>query len=68
LVAFDPLQPPEAVQAVAFALVQLRVEELPLMTDDGVALSDTLGGVGPDATVTVTDCVAVPPAPVHISV
>ena len=66
--ALDPLQPPDAVQLVALVLVQLRVEELPLVTVDGVALKVTVGTVGPDATVTVTDCAAVPPAPVQVSV
>jgi hypothetical protein len=67
-VAFIPDQPPEAVQAVALALVQLRVEELPVVTVVGVALKVTVGTVGPEATVTVTDCAAVPPAPVQVSV
>ena len=66
--ALVPVQPPEAVQDVAFVLVQLRVEELPLMTVVGVALKVTVGTVGPEATVTVTDCAAVPPAPVHVRV
>ena len=67
LTDFEPVQPPEAVQAVAFVVVQLSVDELPLVTVVGVALSDTVGGVGPAATVTVTDCAAVPPAPVQVS-
>lgn len=67
LTDFEPVQPPEAVQAVAFVVVQLSVDELPLVTVVGVALNDTVGGVGPEATVTVTDCVAVPPAPVQVS-
>lgn len=66
--AFVPLQPPEAVQPVALVLVQLRVDELPLVTVVGVALRVTVGTVGPAATVTVTDCAAVPPSPVHVSV
>lgn len=65
---FVPVQPPEAVQAVAFELVQLSVDELPLVTVVGVALNDTVGGVGPVATVMVTDCAAEPPAPVQVSV
>jgi hypothetical protein len=63
-----PVHPPDAVQALAFVLVQLSVEEPPLVTVVGVAFSDTVGGVGPAATVTVTDCAAVPPAPVQVSV
>lgn len=66
--AFVPVQPPEAVQVVALVLVQFNVEELPLVTVVGVALNDTVGGVGPAATVTVTDCAAVPPAPMQVSV
>ena len=65
---FVPVQPPEAVQAVAFVLVQLSVDEPPLVTVVGVAVNDTEGGVGPAATVTVTDCAAEPPAPVQVSV
>lgn len=67
-VALVPVQPPEAVQALAFVLVQFSVEESPLVIVVGAALNDTVGGVGPDATVTVTDCAAVPPAPVQVSV
>jgi hypothetical protein len=65
LVAFAPDQPPEAVQAVALEAAQLRVELLPLVTELGKALKVTAGAA--PLTETVTDCEAVPPAPVQVS-
>ena len=44
----------------------VNVELPPLATLVGLALKETLGGV--DETVTVVDCVAEPPPPVHVSV
>ena len=38
-----PLQAPDAVQAVAFAAVQLSVELVPFVTELGAALRDTVG-------------------------
>ena len=38
-----PLQAPDAVQAVAFAAVQLSVELFPFATVLGAALRDTVG-------------------------
>ena len=38
-----PLQPPDAVQAVAFAAVQLSVELVPLATELGAAPRETVG-------------------------
>jgi hypothetical protein len=38
-----PLQAPDAVQAVAFAAVQLSVELVPFATELGAALRDTVG-------------------------
>jgi hypothetical protein len=67
LTACGPLQPPDAVQAVALAAVQVRFEALPLLTLVGLALSDTVGAGGAE-TVTVADCDAEPPAPVQVSV
>jgi hypothetical protein len=67
LTDFEPVQPPEAVHAVALVVVQLSVDESPLVTVVGVASNDTVGGIGPAATVTVTVCIAVPPAPVQVS-
>lgn len=49
-----PLHPPLAVQEEAFAEDQLSVEEPPLTTEAGVAVSETVG-VGTGLTVTVTD-------------
>jgi hypothetical protein len=66
LVATDPLQAPEAVQAVASVEDQVNVEPPPLDTLLGLALSDTLGGVAD--VVTVADCDAEPAAPVHVIV
>jgi hypothetical protein len=66
LVARAPVQPPEAVQAVALVEVQVRVELDPLTTLVGLAWSETLGGSA--ETETVTDCAAVPPGPVHVKV
>jgi hypothetical protein len=65
-VATDPDQPPEAVQAVALVDDQVTVELPPLATLVGLALKETLGGLA--ETVTVADCDAEPPAPVHVSV
>jgi hypothetical protein len=65
---FAPLQPPLAVQLVAFVDDQLTVDEPPLVTDRGDAVSDTVGG-GAGLTVIVTDCAAVAPPPaVQVSV
>ncbi len=60
-----PLQPPEAVQEVAFVVDQLKVELLPLTMELGLAARLTVGAG--DVTVTVADCAALPPAPVHVS-
>jgi hypothetical protein len=66
LVARAPDQPPDAAQDVALVEVQVSVELPPLTTLVGVALTDTVG-VGAD-TETVTDCPAVPPAPLQVNV
>ncbi len=64
-VAIVPVQPPDAVQAVALVDDQVKVELPPLATLVGLALRETLGrGV---ETVIVADCVADPPAPVQVS-
>ena len=61
-----PLQPPEAVQDVAFVEDQVNVEVPPLATVLGLAVRVTVGaGV---VTETVADCAALPPAPVQVSV
>lgn len=51
LVAWPPLHPPEAPQLVALVELQVRVEEPPLGTLDGLAVIVTDGA---ELTVTVT--------------
>jgi len=63
LVASGPLQPPDAVQAVALVEFQLNVEAPPLATVVGVAMNVMVG-----ATLTVIfDGTLVPPGPLQIS-
>jgi hypothetical protein len=66
LTAFAPDQPPEAVHAVALVDVQLRVELAPLFTLVGEAPRAMVGG--DPVTETVTDCDALPPAPLQLKV
>ncbi len=66
LVASLPDQAPDATQEVALVEVQDRVEALPLVTVLGLALRATVGAG--ELTVTVADCAALPPPPVHVSV
>jgi hypothetical protein len=66
LVASLPDQAPEAVQEVAWVADQLRVELLPLATVLGLAVKLTVGAG--EVTDTVTDCAALPPAPLQVSV
>jgi hypothetical protein len=61
-----PLQPPEAVQEVAFVEDQVRVELLPLVTVLGLAPMVTTGAAGD--TVTVAASVALPLGPVQVRV
>jgi hypothetical protein len=63
----EPLQPPDAVQLVAFVEVHVKVDLLPLTTPVGSALSAMVGG-GADSTDTVTRRLALPPVPVQLSV
>jgi hypothetical protein len=65
LTALEPLQPPDAVQAVALLLDQVSMEEVPAFTLLGAALSVTIGALL--ETVTVADCVADPAGPVQVS-
>jgi len=60
----SPDQSPEALQDVAPVDDQLRIEAVPLGTNPGLAVNDTVGG---GSTVTVTDALALPPAPVQVS-
>jgi hypothetical protein len=65
LIALLPDQPPEAVQAVVLVDDQVSVVAAPLLTVLGAAERLTVGaGV---LTVTVADCVALPPLPVQVS-
>ena len=61
---------PVIVIPVALLAVTVKVEELPLVIDMGLALIVTVGvpDVPPDPTVIVTDAVAVPPDPVAVAV
>ena len=64
-VALVPDQSPEAAQVVALVEDQISVEDPPLVTDVGFAVSDTVGAV--DAvTVTRADTLVLPPAPVQV--
>jgi hypothetical protein len=66
LVATAPLQPPEAVHAVAFCDVQLRLDEAPLATVVGDAVSATVGAG--EVTAICAEVEAEPPGPVQVSV
>ncbi len=61
-----PVQAPEAVHEVALVEDQVSVESAPFAIDAGFAVSDTVGTGG--ATVTNADALALPPAPVQVSV
>lgn len=67
LVAIWPCHPPEAVQDLVLADVQVRVELPPLVTVVGAAVN-VADGVSSSITDTSTDWVAVPPDPVQASV
>jgi len=67
LVARAPVQPPEALQAVAFLVDQLSVELPPELIATGVAVNATVGI--PDAwTVSTAADEAEPPAPLQVRV
>jgi hypothetical protein len=63
-VALLPDHAPEAVQEAASADDQVSVEDPPLATEVGFAVSDT---VGRGSTVTVAEALALPPEPVQVS-
>jgi hypothetical protein len=67
LVALAPLQPPEAVHEVAFVELHMRVAAVPVPIIVGLADSVTDGAGGAAVTVTVTEAVPTPPAPVQFS-
>jgi hypothetical protein len=58
-----PDHAPEAVHEVALVDDQVSVEDAPLATEVGFAVSDT---VGRGNTVTVADALALPPEPVQV--
>jgi hypothetical protein len=68
LVALLPDQAPEAVHEVALVADQLTVELDPLTTMLGLAVTVTVGAAALAFTEIVTVCVALPPAPLHVSV
>jgi hypothetical protein len=63
LVAFPPVQPPDAVQVVAWVAAHSRTDVAPALMVVGFAERATLGGVSTTETVAVL--VAVPPLPVQ---
>jgi len=65
LVALDPDHAPLAVQLAALVALQVSVDDPPLATVSGLAVSVTTGA---GATVTVTLLAADPPVPLHASV
>lgn len=67
LVALLPDQAPDAVQVVAFAADQLRVEASPVVTELGLAEKLIVGAAATAVTETAVVPVALPPAPVHVS-
>ena len=66
LVATAPLQPPEAVHAVASPEFQVKSELAPLVTVEGAAVNVTVGA-GP-VTTTLADRETTPPGPVQVRV
>ena len=66
LVALLPDQAPDAVQAVALVETHVKLELPPLATVLGLALRATVA-VGFGLTVTVVDCVALPPVPLQVN-
>jgi hypothetical protein len=65
-VASAPLQPPEAVQAVALVDDHVNAEVAPLLMVVGFAVRVTAGAGA--VTDTVADCAALPPLPVQVKV
>lgn len=63
-----PDQPPDAVHELALVLDHVSKDVLPLITLVGLAVKDTVGAGTLPLTVTVADCVAVPPVPVQLNV
>jgi hypothetical protein len=65
-VAFEPAQPPDAVQAVALVDDQLSEDAAPFLTVAGLAVRVTVGAG--EVTDTVADCTALPPLPLQVRV
>jgi hypothetical protein len=65
LIAWLPLQAPEAVHEVALVADQFNIEPLPLAIVLGLAVTLTVGAAV--VTETVADCVALPPVPTQVS-
>ena len=65
-VACEPLQPPEAEQAVALVDDQVNTAVAPLLIVTGFAVRVTAGAAV--VTDTVADCAALPPLPLQVSV
>ena len=64
-----PDHAPEAAQEAASVDDQVSVEDAPLATEVGFAVSDTVGtggGGGMPDTMTVTEVLAMPPEPVQV--
>jgi hypothetical protein len=66
-VALVPLQLPDAVQVVAFVVLQVSVEAAPLATVEGLAEKLSVGA-GAAVAVTLALLEIVPPAPLQASV
>lgn len=70
-VALLPLQLPEAVQEVALAELQVKVEALPEVNEVGLAVMVTVGAGGGGTALTVTEAellVLLPLIPIQVSV
>lgn len=70
--ALLPVHPPEAVHPVALVELQARLTAVPLATEigplDPLAVILTVGAGGNPAIFTVTESLALPPAPVQVIV
>jgi hypothetical protein len=64
----SPFHPPDAVHEAVSVLVQLSETLPPGCVRLGLAVSETVGGCAEPATVTVTVCESVPPAPLQVNV
>ena len=68
LIAWFPDQLPVAAQDVALVVDQVKAELPPLTTVLGLAVRLTVGAGAGEVTETFADCVALPPAPLQVSV